>query len=51
MFDTQTLDDAMRMALTAETIVRGVRTNPYRRVFYDNTAMPMELGARHIRMP
>jgi len=50
MFDTQTLDDAMRMALTTETTDRGVRSNSYRRIIYDNTAMPMELGARHIGM-
>ena len=45
------LDEAMRMALTAKTMVCGLWTNPYRRIFYDNTAMPMELGARHIGMP
>lgn len=52
MQDPKTLDDAMRMTLTADAIIHhAVRVNPHRRVFNDTNILPMELGAWTIRMP
>ncbi len=46
MQDPKTLDDAMRMTLTADAIIHhAVRVNPHRRVFNDTNILPMELGA------
>jgi hypothetical protein len=55
MQDPKTLDDAMRMALTADAILhRTGRAAPSRHVPHDSTGwrgpVPMELGTRTIRM-